>query len=142
MKHNFCLKPYLLQNLFGIIAVYVTSWRSILFKKYKELVYEKCQILFILLQLNRFFFQLSKTREKNSRFHQVFAGAGIRKNVIFSQGRDSDRSTFTIELNKATELSQRRGWCFLILSYNRVKQYDRIEPTVRLVSTCFVLQEG
>ena len=48
-----------------------------------ELVYEECQIVFILIQLNSCSFNLVNPRQK-FRFHQIFAGsgvgAGVRKN--------------------------------------------------------------
>ena len=47
------------------------------FKKvYRELVYEKCQNLFIFLQLNSCSFNLVNPGKK-PRFHEVFAGAGV-----------------------------------------------------------------
>ena len=92
MKHTFCLKPYLLQDSFGIIAVYVTNWKKILFKKnYHELLYEKCQIVFILLQLNSCSFNLVNSG-KNPGFIRFLPGPGLGKMAWVCRGRGSGRS--------------------------------------------------
>ena len=87
MKHTFFLKPYLLQDSFGIIAVCVTNWKKILFKKnYHELVYEKWKILFILLQLDSCSFNLANPG-KNPGFIRFLPGPGLGKMAGVCRGR-------------------------------------------------------